>query len=62
MVNSQETKRLLVCLALFEQSIGGLVYRWMTTSEYLLLYVFVFSQHYESVGFDVFVAQHYESP
>jgi hypothetical protein len=38
-VAGQETPRLPVCSALFKQRTGGLVVRWMTTSEYPLLYV-----------------------
>jgi hypothetical protein len=34
--------RLPVRSALFKQRTGGLVVRWVTTSEYPLLYVFVF--------------------
>jgi hypothetical protein len=36
----QETTRLPVRSALFKQRTGGLVVRWVTTSEYPLLYVF----------------------
>ena len=36
--------RLPVRSALFKQRTGGLVVRWVTTSEYPLLYVFVFLQ------------------
>jgi hypothetical protein len=35
--------RLPVRSALFKQRTGGLVVRWVTTSEYPLLYVFVFA-------------------
>ena len=42
MSNGQETTRLPVRSALFKQRTGGLVVRWVTTSEYLLLYVFDF--------------------
>jgi hypothetical protein len=38
----QETTRLPVRSALFKQRTGGLVVRWVTTSEYPLLYVFAF--------------------
>jgi hypothetical protein len=38
----QETTRLPVRSALFKQRTGGLVVRWVTTSEYPLLYVFGF--------------------
>jgi hypothetical protein len=38
--------RLPVRSALFKQRTGGLVVRWVTTSEYPLLYVFVFSLVY----------------
>jgi hypothetical protein len=38
----QETTRLPVRSALFKQRTGGLVVRWVTTSEYPLLYVSVF--------------------
>jgi hypothetical protein len=34
--------RLPVRSALFKQRTGGLVVRWVTTSEYLLLYVFLY--------------------
>ena len=37
--------RLPVRSALFKQRTGGLVVRWVTTSEYPLLYVFVFLSH-----------------
>jgi hypothetical protein len=37
--------RLPVRSALFKQRTGGLVVRWVTTSEYPLLYVFVFLHH-----------------
>jgi hypothetical protein len=40
-VTDQETTRLPVRSALFKQRTGGLVVRWVTTSEYPLLYVFV---------------------
>jgi hypothetical protein len=40
MSNRQETTRLTVRSALFTQRTGGLVVRWVTTSEYPLLYVF----------------------
>ena len=36
--------RLPVRSALFKQRTGGLVVRWVTTSEYPLLYVFVYCQ------------------
>jgi hypothetical protein len=36
----QETTRLPVRSALFKQRTDGLVVRWVTTSEYPLLYVF----------------------
>ncbi|KAF1924624.1 hypothetical protein M421DRAFT_72161, partial [Didymella exigua CBS 183.55] len=39
----QETTRLPVRSALFKQRTGGLVVRWVTTSEYPLLYVFIFA-------------------
>ena len=39
-VHGQETTRLPVRSALFKQRTGGLVVRWVTTSEYPLLYVF----------------------
>jgi hypothetical protein len=39
-LNGQETTRLPVRSALFKQRTGGLVVRWVTTSEYPLLYVF----------------------
>jgi hypothetical protein len=46
MVNGQERTRLPVRSALFKQRTGGLVVRWVTTSEYPLLYVFLpFGQH-----------------
>jgi hypothetical protein len=38
----QVTARLPVRSALFKQRTGGLVVRWVTTSEYPLLYVFGF--------------------
>jgi hypothetical protein len=38
--SEQETTRLPVRSALFKQRIGGLLVRWVTTSEYPLLYVF----------------------
>jgi hypothetical protein len=38
-VMAQETIRLSVSSALFKQRTGGLVVRWVTTSEYPLLYV-----------------------
>jgi hypothetical protein len=38
--SEQETTRLPVRSALFKQRTGGLVVRWVTTSEYPLLYVF----------------------
>jgi hypothetical protein len=41
MASEQETTRLPVRSALFKQRTGGLVVRWVTTSEYPLLYVFV---------------------
>jgi hypothetical protein len=40
MTIEQETTRLPVRSALFKQRTGGLVVRWVTTSEYPLLYVF----------------------
>ena len=40
MSNGQETTRLPVRSTLFKQRTGGLVVRWVTTSEYPLLYVF----------------------
>jgi hypothetical protein len=40
-VTKQVTTRLPVLSALFKQHTGGLEVRWMTTSEYPLLYVFV---------------------
>jgi hypothetical protein len=46
----QETTRLPVRSALFKQRTGGLVVRWVTTSEYPLLYVFVFFSHSTSLG------------
>ena len=39
MATGQETTRLPVRSALFKQRTGGLVVRWVTTSEYPLLYV-----------------------
>jgi hypothetical protein len=42
MAIGQETTRLPVRSALFKQRTGGLVVRWLTTSEYSLLYVFAF--------------------
>jgi hypothetical protein len=39
-VIEQVTTRLPVRSALFKQRTGGLVVRWVTTSEYPLLYVF----------------------
>ena len=42
MSSGQETTRLPVRSALFKQDTGGLVVRWVTTSESPLLYVFVF--------------------
>jgi hypothetical protein len=39
--------RLPVRSALFKQRTGGLVVRWVTTSEYPLLYVFLLSTCYE---------------
>jgi hypothetical protein len=42
MAIGQETTRLPVRSALFKQRTGGLVFRWLTTSEYSLLYVFAF--------------------
>jgi hypothetical protein len=39
-LSRQETIRLPVRSALFKQRTGGLVVRWMTTSEYPLLNVF----------------------
>jgi hypothetical protein len=38
----RETTRLSVCSALFKQRTGGLVVRWVISSEYLLLYVFAY--------------------
>ena len=40
MVSERETTRLPVRSALFKQRTGGLVVRWVITSEYPLLYVF----------------------
>jgi hypothetical protein len=42
MAIGQETTRLPVRSALFKQRTGGLVVRWLTASEYSLLYVFAF--------------------
>jgi hypothetical protein len=39
-VTGQETTRLPVRSAVLKQRTGGLVVRWVTTSEYPLLYVF----------------------
>jgi hypothetical protein len=39
-VSEQETPRLPVRSALFKQRTGGLVFRWVTTGESSLLYVF----------------------
>jgi hypothetical protein len=41
--NNQETIKLPVCSALFKQRTSRLVVRWVTTSKYLLLYVFATS-------------------
>jgi hypothetical protein len=41
-VTDHETTRLPVRSALFKQCTSGLVVRWVTTSEYPLLYVFAF--------------------
>ena len=38
--------RLPVRSAIFKQRIGGLVVRWVTTSEYPLLYVFAISKSF----------------
>ena len=44
--------RLPVRSALFKQRTGGLVVRWVTTSEYLLLYVFdLFARFFFAVVF-----------
>jgi hypothetical protein len=40
MASKREITRLPVRSALFKQRTGGLVVRWVTTSEYPLLYVF----------------------
>jgi hypothetical protein len=48
--------RLPVRSALFKQRTGGLVVRWVTTSEYPLLYVFVFLP-----TFDCIVPQYYDN-
>ena len=40
MSKGQETTRLPVRSVLFKQRTGGLVVRWVTTSEYPLLYIF----------------------
>jgi hypothetical protein len=37
---TRETAMLPVRSAIFKQDTGGLVVRWVTTGEYLLLYVF----------------------
>ena len=51
MTTGQETTRLPVRSALFKQRTGGLVVRWVTTSEYPLLYVFAFlCEFYTSVS------------
>jgi hypothetical protein len=42
----RETTRLPVRSALFKQRTGGLVVRWVTTSEYPLLYVFAILFYY----------------
>ena len=42
--------RLPVRSALFKQRTGGLVVRWVTTSEYPLLYVFVFLLSWAASG------------
>ena len=44
-VSEQETTKLPVRSALSEQRTGGLVVRWVTTSEYPLLYVFAHLSH-----------------
>jgi hypothetical protein len=53
--------RLPVRSALFKQRTGGLVVRWVTTSEYPLLYVFVFfffhPLHLEGTGQIVVVSE-----
>jgi hypothetical protein len=43
--------RLPVRSALFKQRTGGLVVRWVTTSEYPLLYVFIFLVHLKPIAF-----------
>jgi hypothetical protein len=43
--------RLPVRSALFKQRTGGLVVRWVTTSEYPLLYVFFLYETPRSIGF-----------
>ena len=44
--------RLPVRSALFKQRTGGLVVRWVTTSEYPLLYVFAFLLHLLAFAFE----------
>jgi hypothetical protein len=52
-VIEQETTRLPVRSALFKQDTGGLVGRWLTTSESPLLYVFTL----EAIFLPIYVVQ-----